>query len=578
MMKEIKGNIISPGFAMGFILKLEKDDGTVKPKIVLTENDIKEEIKRLEVAFDRAKYYITSLIENVKKLKLGDKVGIFEMQLLLVDDSSTVEKCSKIIKELNTAYDAIDIVFEDLAKRTRNKKNSYLASRADDILDLKNTLLRGLKEDIKAVEISDESILCMDELLPSHTMSLDLNKVKAFVVQNASVTGHASIISKTLKIPLLQVDRGDIESLKNGDYVIVSGKDSSLILDPDEETKKKFLDIISEEKIKTERLKLLKGTSSETRNGQKVELLANIGTEQDSTKVKDNQGEGVGLFRSEFLFLDSNSEPSEEEQFRVIKRIVENVAPYPVTIRSLDIGGDKEIPYLNIKKEDNAFLGVRGMRLYREKKELTLSHFRAIIRQTEYHKIKLMIPMISVLEEIIHIKEYIKTIFTQLKIEGYKVKEENLVFGIMVETPSAALMSNKFAEEVEFFSIGSNDLTQYTLAVDRVNGKLNYLYSNLHPSILKLIHACVLSCMNHKKTLSVCGEMAGTPEGSIALLALGIRTLSMNSNFIPEIKNIILNLDTEKMHGLRENILEKCRTSAEVLDEINKFRRNNGII
>jgi phosphotransferase system enzyme I (PtsI) len=539
-MKKLKGIGVSKGIAIEKAKLYENQEIEIKK-----EKDqllLEEKFKILKEGIEKTKEEIRNLYERVKKSN-SKEAEIFEAHTLFLEDPTLLEKINAMLKEGYSVIYSIKKSFEESAKQMEQMENTYFKERAKDIMDVSEKLIRNIlnKPKTSLVLLPEPSIIVAQELTPSDTASLDRKNVLGFVTEKGGVTSHTAILAEALGIPAVVGVKDALGEIRDEEELIIDGMEGLVIIEPDEETKNTYI----KRKIKLEKenaeLKESAKLSAITKSGKRIEVAANIGSPKDVDKALEMGAEGVGLYRTEFLFLNRNSPPTEEEQFEAYKIVVEKFNGKPVIIRTLDIGGDKEIPYLNLEKELNPFLGVRAIRLCLRSRDLFKTQLRAILKASIYGKARIMYPMIAVKEEIIEASKVLEEVKEELREEEIKF-DKNIEVGIMVEIPSAALNAEELADYVDFFSIGTNDLTQYTFAADRTNETLSYLYQPLHPAILKLIKMTVDASHKKGKWTGVCGELAGDPEAIPILVELGIDELSMAPSKIPFAKKIILDL------------------------------------
>lgn len=540
-MKRIQGIGASKGIVIGrpFLYVVEDIQIDANKKDSLSFDEKK---KVLEKAIKETKAEIEILYEKTKK-SAKKEAEIFQAHLLFLEDATIMDKINSFMKQGFTVAASVNKAFEENASVMEKMENKYFRERAKDIRDVSERLIRHIlhkqKPDLSSLPYP--AIVVARDLTPSDTASLDKENILGFITEMGGVTSHTAILAEALGIPAVVGARGIIETVKDKNMVILDGRDGEVIVEPDEETLKYYreeMKRLEEEKEELEKIKFLEAV---TREGKRIEVSANIGKPEDADIALQEGAEGVGLFRTEFLFLDRTTPPTEEEQFEAYKIVLEKFKGKPVIIRTLDIGGDKQIPYLNIEKELNPFLGVRAIRLCLARKDLFKTQLRAILRASAYGKAKIMYPMIAVKEEI----EWANEILNEVKKELIKKNisfDKHIEVGIMVEIPSSALNAEELANYVDFFSIGTNDLTQYTFAADRTNQNLNYLYKPLHPAMLRLIKMTIDASHKKGKWTGMCGELAGDPGAIKTLVKLGIDELSMSPQKIPEAKKIIRNL------------------------------------
>lgn len=536
-MKHLKGIPVSKGISLGFAVVY------LKRKIEVNNSKdsvpIEEKKKILEKALEKTKEEIQSTYENLKKSN-PKEAEIFEAHLLVLEDPTLQEKINKYLEsQYNLPY-AVKSAFEEFIEALQNLQSEYMKERAQDLYDILDSLLRNILN-VPKVDLSNlppQSIVVAVDLTPSDTASLDRKNVLGFITEKGGPTSHTAILAEALGIPAVVGVEELFESIHDGDELVIDGTNGDVFVNPAEETKKQYTNL---KKEKGEEERLLKEKAKEfayTKGGKRIEVAANIGSPKDVDKALEMGAEGVGLYRTEFLFLDRDTPPTEEEQFEAYKIVAERFKPHPVIIRTLDIGGDKQIPYLNLEKELNPFLGVRAIRLCLKEKDLFKTQLRAILRASAFGNILIMYPMIAIKDEIIEANKVLNEVKEDLRRENIPFNE-NIKVGIMVEIPSAALNAEELVDYVDFFSIGTNDLTQYTYASDRTNENLSYLYRPLDSPILKLIKFTVDASHMKGKWTGVCGELAGDPEAIPILVNLGVDELSMSPSKIPEAKRII---------------------------------------
>lgn len=532
-----KGIAVSFGYAVGKVLIKESQE------IVLDQHQISDaeaEKNRLKSAIEVSVSQLEKLKEKTEKEMGEDKAQIFAAHIMLAEDPVFESEVEELIDNKLNAEMAVSQTTDKYLEFFSSMEDEYMRERAADLKDVCKRIILNLSGKMKeSEEYGYNTVIVAHDLTPSDTAELDKEKVIAFLTDIGGRTSHTAIMAKTLEIPAIVGLQDISRTVKNGDLIIVDGVKGEVIINPDS-------DLVSEYQIKKEEflkekeeLKKLKDIKVYGKDGRRIEIAGNIGSPADVDKVIENGGEGVGLFRTEFLYMNSSKFPTEEEQFESYKAVVEKMGEKPVVIRTLDIGGDKELPYLDIEKEMNPFLGYRAIRLCLDRPDIFKVQLRALLRASAYGNLRIMFPMISGKEEILQAKEVLAECMKELKEEG-KAFNEKLQVGIMVEIPAAAVNSEELADYVDFFSIGTNDLIQYTIAVDRLNQKVSYLYNPNHPAVLKLIKMTIDAAHSKGKWCGMCGEMAGDPDAIPVLVGFGIDELSMSAASILKAKKIIL--------------------------------------
>ncbi|MBE6056267.1 phosphoenolpyruvate--protein phosphotransferase [Clostridium sp.] len=538
MMK--KGIAASKGYAIGKIFIKEDINIEVVEKSI---DDIEKEKERFKSALSNTREQLERIKEKAQKEVGAEKAAVFDSHIMLLDDpefagavemniESNKVNSEKALQEVIDMYSSIFASMED----------EYMRERGADIKDVgKRIMLNLMEKSANSMDDLDkDTIIVAQDLTPSDTAQLDKDKVIAFLTNIGGRTSHSAIMARTLEIPAIVGMQDITESVKNDDVAIVDGIKGIVIINPDKETIEKYEKSKESFLKEKEELKKLINVETVTKAGKRVEVCGNIGKPQDVHQVLENGGEGVGLFRTEFLYMDRDNMPSEDEQFESYKYAVEKMEGKPVVIRTLDIGGDKKLPYLEMPEEMNPFLGYRAIRLCLDRKELFKVQLRALLRASAFGNLKIMFPMISSLSEFKGAKELLKEYMSELKAEG-KEFNENLETGIMVEIPAAAICADELAKHVDFFSIGTNDLIQYTLAADRMNEKISYLYDPMHPAVLRLIKMTIDAAHKEGKWCGMCGEMAGDENAIATLVEYGLDEYSMSASSILTAKKIIMN-------------------------------------
>lgn len=458
--------------------------------------------------------------------------------MLLEDEELEQEIVSLIKGDKKTADAAVYSVIEDQAQALEALDDEYLKERAADVRDIGKRLLKNILN-IPIVDLSaitEEVILVAPDLTPSETAQLNLDKVLGFITDLGGRTSHTSIMARSLEIPAIVGTTDATSKVKSGDFIVLDGVNNTIYLNPSESEIDKLKAFRNEYLQEKEELAKLKDLPAITLDGHQVEVCANIGTVRDVAGAERNGAEGVGLYRTEFLFMDRDALPTEEEQFQAYKAVAEAMGSQAVIVRTMDIGGDKDLPYMNLPKEENPFLGWRAIRICLDRKEILHSQLRAILRASKFGKLRIMFPMVISVEEVRELKAELEMLKGQLREEG-KAFDETIEVGIMVETPAAAIIAHHLAKEVDFFSIGTNDLTQYTLAVDRGNELISHLYNPMSPAVLNLIKQVIDASHAEGKWTGMCGELAGDERATLLLLGMGLDEFSMSAISIPRIKS-----------------------------------------
>lgn len=515
-------------------------------------DDVDQEVKRFQDAKTKGISQLQDLYAKAL-LDVGEaNAAIFEIHQMMLDDLDYLESVTNIItsQQVNAEY-AIGVTADNFSAMFSAMDDAYMQGRAADVKDVSERLLTILDGSDSDIAESDQSnmanpyILASDDLVPSETVQLDKSKVLGFIMQKGSANSHTSILARSMGIPAIVALGDDLKSDFDGKLAIVDGFTGTVYIDPDEETLSLMKQKQAESNERKQLLKQLKGKESVTLDGRKVKIYANIGNTSDVGTVLSNDAEGIGLFRSEFLYLENNDFPTEEQQFLAYKQVAENMAGRKVIIRTLDIGADKQADYFNLDKEENPALGYRAIRICLTQPEIFKTQLRALYRAALYGNISIMFPMIISIEEIHQIKEIIKEVQNELTMNGIPFKAD-VETGIMIETPAAALVSEDLAKEVDFFSVGTNDLTQYTLAIDRQNQKLDPFYQSHHKAILKLIKMAADSAHAEGKWIGICGELGADTSLTEEFLRMGIDELSVSPSMVLEVRKKVRDTDLSK--------------------------------
>ena len=536
--KIIEGKSAFGGIAIGPIRELSKKNKVVRRSHV---DDADAELARFESAKVQAIEELGQLYEKALAQVGEENAAIFEVHQMMLEDEDYCDSVHNIItsQQVNAEY-AVASTGDNFSEMFASMDDEYMKARAADVKDISERLIRvleGKSEDMG--DCGEASIILADDLAPSETIQLDRSKILAFVTRAGSTNSHTAILARTMNIPALVCVPAE-EGL-NGRKAIVDGKQGKLILDPDEATLKEYKERLNEEQKHRELLITLKDRATRTKSGKEIRLYANIGGVSDVGAVLMNGAEGIGLFRSEFLYLEKNEQPTEEEQFQAYRKVAEMMAGKQVIIRTLDIGADKKIDYFNLDAEENPALGYRAVRICLDRPEVFKTQLRALYRASAYGNIAIMVPMIISRWEVLKVKEIIVEVKAELTAQ--KIPFGNPEFGIMIETPAAVIIADELAPEVDFFSIGTNDLTQYTLAIDRQNEKLDMFYDSHHPAVLKMIQMIVDSAHRAGIWAGICGELGADTELTEQFVNMGIDELSVSPAMVLPVRERVVAMD-----------------------------------
>ncbi|MDU3802634.1 phosphoenolpyruvate--protein phosphotransferase [Paraclostridium bifermentans] len=550
-----KGTGASPGVALGKALVIEHSELNIEKKNI---ENVETEVEKLQAAVEESKKELEQVKERAK-VELGEhEAEIFEAHLLVLQDPELIDQTiAKIRDEKVNADFALNEVKEMFVSIFESMDNEYMRERAADIKDVTNRVLRHILG-IKVVDLSalsEEVILIAHDLTPSDTATMNKKMVLGFLTNIGGRTSHTAIMARTLEIAAV-VGLSDVtENVKDGDFIIFNGETGQVIVNPDEKVINEYRDLKAKFDEEKEALKQLIGKTSITLDGRHVELAGNIGSPNDLEGLIKNDAEGVGLYRTEFLYMDKEDDfPSEEEQYEAYKAVLEGMNGKPIVIRTLDIGGDKELKYFKMDEEMNPFLGYRAIRLCLDRTDIFKTQLRALYRASVHGKLRIMFPMISSLEELLKAKAIIKEVLAEMDAEGIEYSKDVEV-GMMIEIPSAAVISDILAKHVDFFSIGTNDLIQYTCAVDRMNQKISYLYNQFNPAVLRLIKMVIDNAHKEGKWVGMCGESAGDQRMIPILLGMGLDEFSMSPISILPARKFITSVKYEDMKKFANEVL-----------------------
>lgn len=565
----LKGTGISDGIGLGKAIIFKSQ------KIKLEKNKIKDvtlEKEKLYKAIKEVEKEIEDLLEKIS----GTEKEIMQAYLLILQDPNLIQKTIEIIEKekWNAAY-ATEIGFNEIIKEFEKVDDTYISERSKDIEDMKKKIIAKIigKEEINLSKLPSNTILVAKELSTSDIAKLDFKNIEGIITEVGGMNSHMAIMARTHEIPSSVGVNKITQNIKQNDVVAINGKTGEIFVNPSKKEYKNFEEI--KEKIKKEKNELenYKNQDSITKDGHEVKVLANIGMPDDVKIVIQNTAEGVGLFRSEFLYMNSENFPTENEQFEAYKKVVLKLKNKEVIIRTLDIGGDKDLKYMKLPKEDNPFLGYRAIRICLDDINLFKVQLRAILKASAYGNVAIMIPMISSLEELRKTKEIINEVKEELREKKIKF-DENIKIGIMIEIPAAALIADELAKECDFFSIGTNDLIQYTVAVERGNKKIANLYTHFHPAVIRLIKKAIEGAHKNHILCGMCGEAAGDVTFIPLLIGLGLDEFSMNANKVLNVRKLIRKLDFKECQKLADEVL-KLATSDEVEKLLVKYTRGS---
>lgn len=539
-MEKYTGKSIFKGIAIGKILFYQKGEQPVKRVKI---EDTAEQIKRYEDARAKAAEQLQGLYEKALKEVGEANAAVFEVHQMMLEDDDYIDSVVNIIEtqQVNAEF-AVATTGDNFAKMFAEMEDDYFKARAADVKDISERMVNILSGNESGGALGDEPVIVVaEDLAPSETVQMDKEKLLAFVTRLGSANSHTAILARTMNIPaLIEVD---IKEEWNGKMAVVDGYTGTFYIDPDEETLKKMQEKKEEDIKARELLQELKGKEDITVDGKHIKLYANIGGVKDVTSVLANDAAGIGLFRSEFLYLEADNYPDEEAQFQAYKTVAENMAGKKVIVRTLDIGADKQVDYFNIDHEENPAMGYRAIRICLDRRDIFRTQLRALLRASAYGNIGIMYPMIISVDEVKEIKKIVESIKAELTEKGIEYGEVEQ--GIMIETPAAVMISDLLAEEVDFFSIGTNDLTQYTLAIDRQNSKLDNIYDSHHPAVLRMIQKTIENGHKAGCWVGICGELGADMTLTETFLKMGIDELSVSPTFVLPIRKLIREMSTK---------------------------------
>lgn len=561
MPEKMQGMGAIQGIGIGYIMKAGQAlDGYLA---AYQPGTVEEELEKLNNAVAEVADILEKSVEQMRAVGHDEQANIMEAHLFLAQDPMLTDGMTDKVQEMGNAPAAILASAAESAKIFQSMDDEYLRERAADVLDVSKRIA-GKILGIKEPEVGDNMvILCGYEVEPSVIASVPDDKIAGVIMGQGSTTCHAVIIAKSRAIPTVVGMEHRLDAIPEGAFVIIDGHTGDIFVDPDAETIKEYEAKLAKQRADEERYAALKDLPAVTKDGVEVQLAANIGSPNDAENAAKYGNKGVGLFRSEFVFMGREDIPSEEMQFESYKKAVEACNGELCVIRTMDIGGDKPLPYLNIPHEDNPFLGYRAIRISLNRRDLFMPQLKAILRAGVYGRAAIMAPMIVSVDEILRLRSFVREAMQELEDEG-KEYSKTVQIGIMVETPAAAVMTPIFAKYVDFFSIGTNDLVQYTLSVDRVNPNVGYLYNHFHPAVLQLIQRTIKSASDRGIWSGMCGEMASDPYAAVILMAMGISELSMSAPSIPRVKEMLRSVTYEEARKHLAKVME-METGEQVL-------------
>lgn len=559
-----KGIAGSEGIGIGTVVLIEEHEINIETKRV---EETGAEIERLQNAIEKF-VADTNVMAEKMDITVGKKdADILRGHIQMLQDPMIEEQISAlVISEKITAEMAVEQVLEQTAEMFSQIPDELLQQRATDFRDIKTRMLKILLgiEDVDISQVPAGTVIVARDLTPSMTAGINPENIEGILTEVGGRTSHSAILARAMEVPAVLSIENICSIAKNGDKVVLDGTSGEAILNPDDETVEKFKKMYSDYQNEKALLKEYAGKPSQTKDGVKVELVCNIGKPADANKAVECDGKGIGLFRTEFLFMDRGSMPTEEEQFEAYKEVAEKMKGKPVIIRTLDIGGDKDVPYLGLEHEDNPFLGFRAIRYCLQRKDIYEIQLKALLRASAFGKIKIMVPLVTGVDELRQVKAMIKDIMAELDKEGV-VYNKNIEVGVMMETPAACMMADALAKEAAFFSIGTNDLTGYTMAVDRGNAKVAYLYSTYNPAVLRAIKRIIECGKKEGIMVGMCGEAAADSKLIPLLLAFGLDEFSVSATSVLKTRKTISDCTMDECKALADKVMA-CVTEEEVLE------------
>ena len=562
------GKGVSKGIGIGNAKILKNDE------IKLTDFKVDDKENELNY-FRKCLNDVVKDTQNVIEKLSGTEEDIMNAYLMILQDPTLISETERLIQEegYNAGY-ATKVGFETVEEVFKNMDDEYMSARASDIEDMKKRVINKIanKSELDLSNLPENTILIGADISTSDTAKLNLNSIAGIIIENGSENSHVSIMARTHEIPAIVGAKNILKEIKDDMYIALNGETGEIYINPSNEQIKNLTNIKKELEIEKEELVKYKDKETITKDGYKTEVFANIGTPKDMDKVLENGAEGIGLFRSEFLYMDSDSMPTEEEQFNAYKEVLEKAGDRQVIIRTLDIGGDKDLKYLNLEKEDNPFLGYRAIRICLREPEIFKIQLRALLRASAYGKLSIMLPMISSITEIRDAKKIIEEVKQELKEKKEKF-DKDIKVGIMIEIPAAAVMAEDLAKECDFFSIGTNDLIQYTVAVERGNEKISDLYTKFHPAVIRLIKMAIDGAHKSNKFCGMCGEAAADERFIPLLIGLGLDEFSMNPTKMLKARKMIRNLNKEDCKKITEEIMQ-METAQEIKQRLTEYKNS----